>query len=483
MKKYKGNLKDQWIDFKYWAMNWADMLKLVAGSPYRVIIGMFKYPWIYDLLKVNNFGKLLNEGRNGTSMQLSLMTVNGVTKCCTRLLKMFVYDDRDIIFAHCMVPPQIYQAMDLKWFMPETAASFLPFVDQHACERYMDLIESEGLPGDTCSYPRITAGVYAAGEIPRKPMAMIAANYPCEGGFASYAGIELGEDVPTYRLDVPNDFNSEEGLKALVTDIKGMISFLEEKTGHRMDWDKLREICGRYNEMTEMEIERWEFARGDVPTLAGENIWLPHMLYFNIESGTPGSIKMYRKLHKHIKAAYKRGEPAIKDMRFRAVLWDPPAFIYGHFWNWMERCWGIACLNDMETFCDLNEFIIDTSTNDTMVTGLAKTWRSMPMTRHNRGKVENYMSQLFQLTEMFRADMIIVANHIGCRGSIALSGVMNEEARKRNIPVCTFDYEMMDSRVCSRQGIRDQISNYMRTVMKAEPLDESLLIIDDDSEW
>ena len=483
MLKYKGNLKDQWIDFKYWALTWGDILKLVASNPYKVVIALFRYPWIYDLLKANHLGKLYNEGRNGTAMLLSLKTLNAVVKSIIRLLKMFVYDTKNTIITQIMIPPQIYQAMGLKWFIPELPSTVLPMVDQHTSEKYMDLIESEGLPGDTCSYPRITAGVYAAGEMPKNLKAMIACNLPCEGGFASYAGIEEGENIPTYRLDIPNDFKSEEGMKTFVEDLKGMIAFLEEKTGNHMDWDKLQEICGRFNELMEMELERWEFARSDVPAIASENIWLPHFMYFNVEAGTTESVELYRELHKVIKAAHEKKEPAVKNMRFRAVLWNPPTFAYAHFWNWLERCWGIACLNDMETFGNFGELFIDTSSHDSMLAGLARSWSNMTMVRHTRGAVENYLPQLWQMTEMFKADLIIVANHIGCRSSMSLSGIMGEEARKRNIPMCTFDYELMDSRVCSRQGIRDQISNFMVNVMKASPLDESLLVIDDDSEW
>jgi hypothetical protein len=64
-----------------------------------------------------------------------------------------------------------------------------------------------------------------------------------------------------------------------------------------------------------------------------------------------------------------------------------------------------------------------------------------------------------------------------------MNGVMREQAQKRGIPMCFFDYELTDSRVCSRQGIRDQISSFMTNVMKAEPLDESLPVIDDDGDW
>ncbi|MEG1799294.1 MAG: 2-hydroxyacyl-CoA dehydratase family protein, partial [Synergistaceae bacterium] len=84
---------------------------------------------------------------------------------------------------------------------------------------------------------------------------------------------------------------------------------------------------------------------------------------------------------------------------------------------------------------------------------------------------------------MFSADFVIIANHIGCRNSMGMSGITHETARERDIPLCIFNYELMDSRVCSRQGIRNQISEFMMNVMHAEPLDASLLKIEDSESW
>ena len=65
MRTYRGNLRDQWVDFKYWAKNWLAVLGYVAPHPIKTIRAMVRYPWIYDLLKVNHYGRALNEGRNG----------------------------------------------------------------------------------------------------------------------------------------------------------------------------------------------------------------------------------------------------------------------------------------------------------------------------------------------------------------------------------------------------------------------------------
>lgn len=483
MRKYRGNIKDQWVDFKYWGLNWLNILGLVPTNPYKVIKGMLKYPWIYDLLKTNNLVKRMNEGRNGTALLLSNIGYYHCVKGVVMMVKTFIYDSKNTILVNNLIPPEIYEAMDLKALMFEIPGGLVSMLDQHSVDKYMDIIENNGLPGDTCSYPRIAAGIFAAGEFPMDVKAIVSNNLPCDGGMASYGYYEDSLNVPIYRLDVPYNFKNEENIATYVEDMKGMISFLEKHTGHRMDWEKLRLVLNRYNTMNEIELERWEMMRTDIPPIANDNVWFPHLWNYNFNPSSADLNQWYQEIQKVTKEAYDRKEPALKNQRFRAVLWNPPTFGYPHFWNWIERCWGIACLNDMETFGQFEDMFIDTSTNDTMLTGLAKKWCNATMSRHNRGPKENTLPDLFDMTEKFRADFIIVANHIGCRASLGLHGAMKEEARKKSIPICFFDYELMDSRVCSRQGIRDQLNNFMFNVMKAKPLDEGLLVMDDDAEW
>ena len=113
----------------------------------------------------------------------------------------------------------------------------------------MDIIENEGLPGDTFSLPRITAGMFAARHIPKNPKVLISNNLPCEGGMASYGYYEQELDIPTYRLDIPYNFKDEENIEIIAEDMKNMVLFLEEHTGHKMDWEKLREILYTFNQI------------------------------------------------------------------------------------------------------------------------------------------------------------------------------------------------------------------------------------------
>ena len=70
-----------------------------------------------------------------------------------------------------------------------------------------------------------------------------------------------------------------------------------------------------------------------------------------------------------VKEAYAKKQRQVKKARFRCVQWNVPTFTYATFWNWLERCWGIECVMDLETYGRLS--YIDTSTEES-VKGLGK---------------------------------------------------------------------------------------------------------------
>ncbi|MBQ6456419.1 MAG: 2-hydroxyacyl-CoA dehydratase, partial [Mogibacterium sp.] len=90
---------------------------------------------------------------------------------------------------------------------------------------------------------------------------------------------------------------------------------------------------------------------------------------------------------------------------------------------------------------------------------------------------------LFEFVEEFNADMIILWEHITCKALDGMHGLFEDKARERGIPLIWVDHQLFDPRVISRQGVRDQVNQYMRTVMQEEPLDPTLEILDDENSW
>ena len=488
--KWRGNPHDQWVDFKYWFLIWKasfEMMqtfegrKLTSEEKKTLSEAMFKYPWMFDAMKYNNMVNKASVGRHGATLEAFKLIILYSTKSAIPAIQRMVLCPETTVFAHSMLPNELFQAMDIKVARTEQAANSLCLADQHAEEPYLDAMYNMGLQENTCTYSTQTPGMVLSGAYPDKCLCLISSSMPCEAHFQGYTLMAEKFNAPTYWLELPYNTKDEKNIAAFVADIKGMIQFLEEQTGHKIDWDKLREACERHNRNVELERERWELNATSCPPISDDALWLSHMQIFQLETTTSADVELGEKLNALYQKAYERRESVAPCIRYRVVLWSTPPFSYIYIWNWLERCWGVQIVNDMESYGSFS--LIDTSTNDSMLEGIGLTWRQGTMIRHIRGPVENWIGDLNALNEMYKPEFVLNLNHNNCRGHLGMTGYITEWSRQKKVPVCNVNYNFYDMRICSRQGIRDQINSFMSNVMHAEPLDPSLLVFDDSNDW
>ena len=112
-------------------------------------------------------------------------------------------------------------------------------------------------------------------------------------------------------------------------------------------------------------------------------------------------------------------------------------------------------------------------------------WLTENMIMRNRthGGYKVLLDELWETVEMFNADMVILWEHMSCKALDGMHGLFEERAREKNIPLIWVVHDLFDPRIVSRQGVRDQINSYMRTVMREEPLDPSLEVLHDEESW
>ena len=114
--------------------------------------------------------------------------------------------------------------------------------------------------------------------------------------------------------------------------------------------------------------------------------------------------------------------------------------------------------------------------------GVAQLWEQAIMRRHLVGGYEN-MLQLFEEYERFNCDMIVYYDNITCKGSKAITGMIQDIANERGIPLVWISHDLIDPRNIPRSAMRKQFNDFMFTVMGEEPLDASLLDFDDSKGW
>ena len=129
----------------------------------------------------------------------------------------------------------------------------------------------------------------------------------------------------------------------------------------------------------------------------------------------------------------------------------------------MEETHGAIVVMDMLAYRSYG--MIDTSSPESMVRDLAYDMMKGPMARHTRGPAKNYYEDLIRLFGEYEADMVLMASHQGCKNALAVSGIIRDLFRKQDIPLLDIQYDLVDPRATSPEEIRNQVSNFMETVM------------------
>ena len=403
--------------------------------------------------------------RTGLYREANLFTILSINKGSSDMFDEVFSRPEKVVFHEDLIPPEILFGMGLNPWLVELLGIIGPLMERTFAEPYIDVAENEGIPPDVCSLPKSTMGLVLEGQMP-EPIAMVASNMPCDGGMSSYTVIEREIKVPTFRLDIPHNFNNERAIEYFVGELKRLITWLEEHTSGRMDWDRMREVCEERNRATEYELELWDMIRAKPAPMAAEPIYISHLMYMIARPGQEIGTRHFQRLVEFAKKIYENGHGAIPHECYRTVVWNPPTLCFPELLIWAEQAYGVALIMDMLTY-NRHPFI-DTSTPETMLRGLARIIMEGPMARHTRGPAENFFSDLFHLYEHFSLDMIWMAGHIGCKNTQALMGMFREKCRERDIPLLVIDYDLSDTRIVSPDGIRKQVEQFMETVMKAE---------------
>ncbi len=220
--------------------------------------------------------------------------------------------------------------------------------------------------------------------------------------------------------------------------------------------------------------------RTSIPPHTGASAWLYRIFEHQAVCGEQEALDNDRKVNKILEEQVAKGI-CPKEIRHRAIIWNTPCNNYANFNNWLLECWGIDSVCEM---IDLHgSELIDTSTHETMLYGLAKMYQTSTMRAHTKGGYEVMYDDLWRKYEEFHGDMIIMFDQISCKGVGAISGLFEEGARQRGIKMCIVRQDLMDPTSISRKDMRRDVNVFMQNVMGEEPLDPTLVDFDDDLSW
>ena len=361
-------------------------------------------------------------------------------------------------------------------------------LNQRAAIHYIDVAQEYGLAGDVCPMPEAEAGVSIDDDAPILGCCAVQCNTTCDGSLLSNGvkRMEFEDGIPVFQLASPLRHMNEDVQEYAAQEIRNAIAFIEEHTGEKWDWDYYFECAKRVNYATKCRLEWLEMSKSPYPQVFGSNLALyTETNYMAISGRLPIFEKTDRKIMKLAEKAYKKKKMAANEYRHRAIVWGVQSHYYMDLLVWMLNCWGIVPLTDMLSM-DNTTMIAEEDTpenREQAMYDIAMLTEKMIMRNRTHGGYKVLLDDLWEIVTEFNADMVILWEHMSCKALDGMHGMFEQRARELGIHLVWVSHDLFDPRVVSRQGVRDQINTYMRTVMGEEPVDPTLEVLPDEESW
>jgi benzoyl-CoA reductase/2-hydroxyglutaryl-CoA dehydratase subunit BcrC/BadD/HgdB len=331
---------------------------------------------------------------------------------------------------------------------------------QHTLD-FIDEAQGAGVPADCCSADKIAIGAIRRGLLPA-PVCTVGINTPCDAQVLSTQVMQELSRVPFFAVDVPY-YHDETTIRHVAAQLAELVPFLEEHTGRRMDYDRLRAACELSNRTSE-NLWSWLDWRKQVPLTQSSKLVGFLILLQMLFSGSPAGVEISEAFLREARERTERGERFFEE-RVRAVWYQDAVWTDLQIYDWFERELGLTVPVDIFGYY-ANAGVIDTRTPETMLYGLArKLVDCHPMARQFRGDIDFYIDDFMRLVEMFNADCCIFAGHIACKHAWGGIGLFKEACRRAGIPVLVFEFDMFDPRVTPYDDVYFAVERFVNEVV------------------
>jgi len=370
----------------------------------------------------------------------------------TRVLN--AQEEGGFVAAHTVFfPTEILYAMDIVPMHTETTTWLTAlFLRQQA--ELLSAGAELGLVSEICSPHRGVAGAFSIGALPR-PDVMLWSNLVCDNTAKSGELLMEINHCPGFFLDHP--FQGSEGeVKYFIGELEDMIHFLEEKSGRRMDWDKLAEIVAQMDRQIELFREICELRKA-VPSPFPPMSFLELLSVDYLYPGQPEAIDYLELLHQELADMVREGKGAVSPERFRLMtLFIPPMHLMGFLGKISQEYGAVSVVEPL--FTRWSEGRLDPAKP---LESVAKKAFLIPERRSMYGPLDEHaLKDIVDSAEQYKVDGAVYWAFMGCRHTCATVKLFKDILSEIDVPVLTLDCDIVDPTINSEEEIREKLEQF-----------------------
>jgi len=374
----------------------------------------------------------------------------------------------------CLAIPILY-AFDVQPIALEVWSVLGTIVLRRGTAEFLDFCCELGFTETSCSAQRGALGAYLSGLGIRPDFIVCDSPGVCDTNANSFAFAAAYLDMPFYQLNYPSILTEERSERYHRDDYKGLIKFLEEQTGRKLDEDQLRGIIRETRKQDELAAEIFEMLRLKPSPIPAVYDLLLYGGKFMM-GGLPQYTELLEAMVKKAKDNIKKGIAGTMSEREKAR----GLFCYIDHYTTSARMWEFLDSRDISHLGSLlfsfwqkempyakgredEGYSIDDRSLDSMIDSLAAMNSRMPMVKQIRGPYDMphmWRDDVMGCANLLKPDFIAYMGTMGCRNTWGMVKLLVRDLEKAGFPTLVLYGDGFDDRVQSWESIADKIDEF-----------------------
>jgi benzoyl-CoA reductase/2-hydroxyglutaryl-CoA dehydratase subunit BcrC/BadD/HgdB len=361
----------------------------------------------------------------------------------------------DFVVAHTMfVPVEIFHAMDILPMHLEFTGYMMSLFGI-SCNDVLARAAELGLAPEICSGHRLVEGAVDMQMLPRAD-AVVCSNMVCDNAVKSGEFVMKYNRCPGFIFDYPFNMNKA-GYKFLLRELQDMVIFLEQVSGHKMDWQKLSDNVAEIGKQLDLTRQILNLCK-NAPSPFDPQDFLRFLAVDYMAAGRPEITLYLQDLRNDLAATAAAGKGFAEPERLRLLgLMIPPWYLQGAIDQILKSHGAaIVCYPNL---CDWGEPPLELDPARPLESIAKKLMLCPPMRSY--GPVDRRMiDPVIKAVKEYHIDGAVNFTHLGCRQTGPLLRVYKDILDKEGIPVLNIDADLVDSTITSADEVRQKMEQF-----------------------
>jgi benzoyl-CoA reductase subunit B len=384
------------------------------------------------------------------------------------------------------------QAADICWVHGEAYSAML--AARHQEGPAQKAAEERGYQRELCSYARTHLGCavtnlrnpvppdspfvnmaqdkYLSSRLPAPDMIISAYAY-CSTGqqWDEMTSRLFGKKIPIFNVSLPWIWAAkpdagylrgqewEETSAYVARQLRDMVTFIEQQTGRKFDWDRLRELMGQVKRASELRLESMALCSRR-PAPASFFDWIASIAPINHLPVGPQIVDYFQAVKDEVQQRVERNEGAIKKEKYR--------LFFDGIMNWNKVGWLAEKFANYDAAVIAGRYthmafwqepgLIDPQDP---VLGMAQNYLVCP----NNHSAPILIDQILKLCEQYNVDGMVLHASRTCRAFTNPQFLIADAASKRlGIPTSTFEGDVTDDSFYKDELVNSRVEAMLEAI-------------------